>query len=100
MEKLMDSSREWAALTDQYESTTEPNPWYQEKQLCYIAETTRRIIDLQNMLKHSYTCSPAIKRSGINSARLEKLMEFREQINKIESAISVLISQEFKAKVE
>ncbi len=96
--ELTDSSNEKFILRDQYESLKEPNRWYQERQLSAIGDSTRTIIDIQNLLKYSYHSSPPVRGAGINKTRLQSLMEFGNHVSKIHSAVTTLISQEFKAK--
>lgn len=97
--ELIPCSSQKLTLTDHYENTMEPNQFYQECQISEMGDSVRRIIHLLNMLKHSYNFTPAVIGTGINNDRLRKLSEFQDHLGKLYSAITTLLSQEFKMKL-
>ncbi len=97
--ELIPSSNLQPTLRDHYENTPEPNQYYQECQIIRMGDSVRRIIHLLNMLKHSYDFAPAVTGTGMNDDRLQKLSEFQAHLGRLCSAVTTLLSQEFKMKL-
>jgi hypothetical protein len=94
-----DLACEKSSIASNYDASDSPNEWYQRRMFDMGGEALRAVIKLMNNIHISCIYSPVKKGGGMHESRFQMLIEIRDQLNIIDSAVVKLISQEFKAKV-